>query len=311
MTDWKYQKIDLKYQLSDYTLFSVALPLQVANSSFADSTTTLENIRPRTDRLSNECRGYLIRGLPIASGLPVITEHNGYLYYAPHQYNHYFIEMNTTFSDYSAKFSSKTRSTLKRKVRKYEKSCGGNIRWETYSHPEHMREFFRLAREVSVLTYQERLFDGGIPDSEPFIENAIALAFEDQIRAYILFDGDVPVSYLYCPVNKGVLTYAYLGYNPAYSKLSVGSVLQWLALEQLFDESKFCYFDFTEGESPHKRLFATNHRHCANVYMFRNTLSNSALMRSHWCIERASRILGSWAQSLGVKAKLRRLLRGQ
>ena len=85
-------------------------------------------------------------------------------------------------------------------------------------------------------TYQEKLLDAGIPESERFVREMESLAAQDQVRAYILFDRERPVSYLYCPVEDGTLIYAYLGYDPDYMKLSVGTVLQWLAVEQLFGE---------------------------------------------------------------------------
>jgi hypothetical protein len=73
------------------------------------------------------------------------------------------------------------------------------------------------------------------------------LAAGGQVRAYLLFDGERP--YLYCPVQGDVVIYRYLGYDPDYARMSVGTVLQWLALEELFREARFRMFDFTEGES--------------------------------------------------------------
>jgi Acetyltransferase (GNAT) domain len=309
MTDWKCQTVELKFQLSDYILFRVCLPLIARGYEFGDSTITLENLKLPADKLPERCRGYFIRGIPITEELPAIDKWEGHLRYAPHQYNHYLINMNTSFSDYTKKFSSKTKSTLNRKLRKYREHCGGKLIWKTYSEPDQMRDFFGLAREISVLTYQERLFDGGIPGNEKFIANAILLATRDRIRAFILFEGEKPVSYLYCPVEDNVLVYAYLGYNPEHGKWSVGSILQWLALEQLFDEDKFSFFDFTEGQSEHKRLFATNHRRCANVYILEDNFYNSLLVRGHRLMDRLSGSIGHWVENLGMKAKLKRWLR--
>ena len=46
-------------------------------------------------------------------------------------------------------------------------------------------------------------------------------------------------------VREGIVDYAYLGYDPDYLHLSVGTVLQWLALDSLFAERRFRFFDFT------------------------------------------------------------------
>ena len=172
-----------------------------------------------------------------------------------------------------------------------------------------MREFFALARTVSRKTYQERLLDAGIPESEAFLAQAETLAAEHRVRAYILFFGEKPVSYLYCPVRDGVVIYAYLGYDPDYMHLSVGTVLQWLAIEPLFEEAGLRYFDFTEGQSDHKRLFATHQRRCANVFLAKRTIRNTMIIYSHFAMARFSEWLGALLETFGVKARVRRLLR--
>ncbi|OOG60959.1 hypothetical protein B0E49_00090 [Polaromonas sp. C04] len=151
--------------------------------------------------------------------------------------------------------------------------------------------------------------DAGIPNSEDFIRQAELLAAEDCVRAYVLFDGEQPVAYLYCPISNGILIYSHLGYDPDYLQMSVGTVLQWLALEQLFSESRFRYFDFTEGDSEHKRFFATGHRQCANVFWMRRNIANMTLIHGQSLINRTSMWLGVKVDQLGLKARIKRLIR--
>lgn len=309
MTRWQLRPVPFKFQLSDWTLFNVSLPLQVRAVPLIESAPVVTEPAPPVDELMLGSQGFLIRGQPIASELPVISRSGDYLCYVPLQYQHSYIDLGISFESYQKKFLSKTRSTIKRKIRKYTEHCGGSIPWKTYKTPDEMRDFFRHARTVSKSTYQERLLDAGIPGTEAFITHAESLASEQRVRAYILFDGERPVSYLYCPVEEGVLNYAYLGYDPEYMHMSVGTVLQWLAVEQLFDEACFRYFDFTEGQSDHKRLFATHQQQCANVFMVKNTFRNALLIRSHRSMNRFSKWLGTMLDRFGVKAKVRRLLR--
>jgi CelD/BcsL family acetyltransferase involved in cellulose biosynthesis len=255
------------------------------------------------------CQGFLIRGHHITKNLPTLDITDGYLSYVPLQYSHCYIDLSLSFEDYQKKFSSKTRSTISRKIKKYTEHCGGNISWKTYKTPSEMRDFFRHASTVSKLTYQERLLDAGIPDSEDFIRATESLAEKHCVRAYILFDGARPVSYLYCPISDGVLIYSYLGYDPAYMQMSVGTVLQWLAIEQLFAEACFRYFDFTEGQSDHKRLFATHQRQCANIFLIERTLMNMSLIYCHLLMNRLSKWFGVTLEQMGVKAKIKRFLR--
>lgn len=309
MSRWQFRPQPFKFQLSDWTLFSIPLRLQILAVRLIDETPPVALPALPHEPLAAGSQGYLIRGLPVATELPVISQVEGYLCYVPLQYQHCYIDLGMSFESYQKKFSSKTRSTISRKVRKYAEHCGGTVAWKTYAMPDEMREFFRLARAVSQKTYQERLLDAGIPDTEDFIAHAESLAAEQRVRAYLLFDGKRPVSYLYCPVHDGVLTYAYLGYDPDYMNMSVGTVLQWLAVEQLFREGRFRYFDFTEGQSEHKRLFATHQRQCANVFLVRRTPGNTMLVYSHLGMERFSKWLGATLERFGIKAKIKQFLR--
>jgi hypothetical protein len=306
---WEYRKVTLKYHLSDWLLFSAYLPLQVRSERLVNGTEPVISLAAPEQKLEGDSQGFMIRGLPVIGDLPAINRSENYLFYVSSQYCHCYIDLGIGFEEYKKKFSAKTRSTINRKIRKYQDHCGGNILWKTYQSPEEIRQFFQLARSVSKLTYQERLLNAGLPDTEEFIHGAELLAAEQRLRAYILFDGEKPVSYLYCPVHDEVLIYAYLGYDPAYMQLSVGTVLQWLALEALFAEKRFRYFDFTEGQSDHKRLFATHQQQCVNLLILQKSLKNNLLVYSHWGLEVFSRWLGEVLAKFGLKSKIKRLLR--
>lgn len=309
MNPWELRPVALKFQMSDRTLLSVSLPLQVRAVGLVDQTPVHDSVPQPDDTPHPDSQGFLIRGLPLSGPQPTLQRVGDYLCYIPAQYQHCYIDFDMSFADYQKKFSSKTRSTINRKIRKFREHCGGELEWKVYTAPGEMREFFAHARAISVLTYQERLLDAGIPGDEAFIAHAESLAAQNQVRAYILFDNDRPVSYLYCPIRDGVLIYAYLGYDPEYMHLSVGTVLQWLAVEHMFNEGGYRYFDFTEGQADHKRLFATHQRQCANVFLLRDTLRNRLLVRAHMLANGASERIGKCLDELGLKARLKRILR--
>lgn len=309
MTEHVVRSVPFKFQLGDLTLFSVSRRLDVRSMPLRDAIILEGPLAPPHITAPPDSDGYAVRGHPIAGDLPPIARAGNYIRYVPLRYQHCYIDLSTTFDQYQTKFSSKTRSTIKRKIAKFTQTCGGALRWKVYCTPAELETFFEHARAVSRLTYQERLLDAGLPDSPGFRATAAALAAADKLRAYLLFDGDKPVSYLYCPVEDGIVVYAYLGYDPAYARLSVGTILQWLALESLFGEGKFRLFDFTEGQSEHKRFFATHERECANVFWLADTLGNRSLVHAHEAMNRFSGWLGGKLDALGIKSKIKRLLR--
>src|SRR5258706_16316460 len=97
-------------------------------------------------------------------------------------------------------------------------------------------EFHREARGISQLSYQEKLFDAGLPTDEAFLANMRAQGEMGRARAYLLFLEGRAISYLYCWASAGRLQYGYLGFVPDFASLSPGTVLQYLALEALFAE---------------------------------------------------------------------------
>jgi hypothetical protein len=306
---WNYQQVPIKIQLGDKTLLAPQLWLQVREAGLDDESPPVSELIPPADALQRDSQGFLIRSLRIAGPQPILRRRNGYLCYVSSQYPRYYIDMHQSFSEYKGKFSSKTRSTLNRKIRKYTDYCGGEISWKVYKDVSEMSEFFRLARAVSETTYQEKLLDAGLPASGRFIIEMEQLAAQGRVRAFILFHENQPVSYLYCPITDGIVIYAFLGYDPRYMDFSVGTILQWLALEHLFAEKSFRFFDFTEGQSDHKKLFSTHGIQCANVFFLRSNLHNMVLLHSQKAVDHFSRLIGEKLHRLGLKTTVRRLMR--
>jgi hypothetical protein len=303
------QPVPFTFHLSDKALFTVSLPMQVRVSRPFDITERPNLDAPPPEPLAAGSQGFAFRNAPVDSELPALCRVGGYLRYVPLQYSHCYIDLSQTFDEYKAAFSSKTRSTIGRKVRKFAAHSGGSIRWKTYAEPGEMREFIGYARKVSEKTYQEKLLGAGLPDSEAFLGAAEVLAAEGRVRAYVLFDGERPVAYMYCPARGEALVYAYTGYDPEYARLSVGTVLQWLALEQLFAEGRFRYFDFTEGQSDHKRRFGTHQTRCANVFFVRRSPRNMAIVYGHLLSGQFSERVGRMLDRLGLKTKIRHIIR--
>ena len=309
MSSWHRRDVPIKFQIGDWTAFRVNLPLHVRSVELTERMPATDSPTPPTELDLGNAAGFFLHALPVSVRLPTLTIEGGYIRYVALQYSHCYIDLSIGADAYRNKFSAKTRSTITRKIRKFKEQCGGDLRWTTYNTPEVMLEFHRLARAVSAKTYQERLLDAGIPDDKAFVDSMQRLAADGQVRAYILFAGNDPVSYLYCPAQEGALIYAYLGYDPAHMNLSVGTVLQWLALEQIFQENRFAFFDFTEGQSEHKRLFATHANPSANVMFIKYSLGRHMLLVAHAFTNWLSSTAGNLAERWGVKASLRRMLR--
>lgn len=300
----------LSFNLSYLRLFSITSPMLVCSYSLNDLLDHPDWEPGWEGELPDNCQGILARSQPLPGGLDPIGFDSDHVRYVAKRYERHFIDLRATFDDYiMSNFSSKTRSTLRRKERRFAEAGGGETRTRSYRTPEELREFFPSARAISEKTYQERLLEAGLPSSAGFQQRMLAAGAEDSVRAYILFLEEQPVAYLYCPLRQGVVIYQYLGYDPAFSNLSPGTVLQMAALKSLFGDERCDFFDFTEGESAQKRLFGTNSLLCGDVYYFRRNVRNIVVVHGHRSAILMTSALARAMERLGLKHRTKALLR--
>lgn len=309
MKDWTEKDISLKFQLGEYVLFNWEQPGQVLGTHFTKQMTMPASVNQHPGRFSESCRVFMARSHPIEKTLQNFTVLPEAICYVPAQYKRYWTDLNGSFEDYLKKFSGKSRNTLNRKIKKFADFSGGEINWKEYVNPGEMELLHRLAREVSVKTYQERLLDCGLPDGSDFIQEMKNMAEKGCLRGYILFHQNNPVAYIYCPIHDGIVLYEYVGHDPEFNRWSPGTVLQYYALSCLFEVDNLKIFDFTEGEGAHKSFFSTHDLLCADLYYFQRTFKNYILLKTHVFFNAVSKNIVKFLDRIGLKAYIKKLLR--
>ena len=274
-----------------------------------DLSQLIDGVEPDISALGTEGAGYRFQSVSQAMADRLPDELPGLLPGARQDFPRYYVDLRPGFDAYMAQFSGKTRSTLRRKARKLAAHDGGALDIRSFHRPEEIDAFFQAALPLSARTYQDRLLDAGLPDDPQFRRKAEALARADAVRAWVLFVHGAAAAYLYLPVTGRTLRYDYLGYDPALANLSVGTVLQMHALEQVMAEKRCDWFDFTSGDGAHKRLFATGHVDCSTIILLRPGLANRAALLSEQIIDRAAQHGAGWAKRWGLDARLRKALR--
>ena len=260
--------------------------------------------------LPHDADGYRVLSAPVGSFGAIAAGHPGRIAGGFHAYRRHFIDMEGSFGDYLARFSPKTRSTLRRKTRRFARETGGELDIREYRDVSGIDEFLSHALPLSARTYQARLLDAGLPSDGAAQEEMRMRAAQDGVRAYLLFAGGEAVSYLYLPVDDATVRYAWLGYDDDWAKLSPGTVLQMEALERLFAEARYRWFDFTEGEGAHKAMFGTDSVECCSFLLLRRHLSNRLLLGSLAAFDGGVAMAKSVAGKAGALSQARRFLRG-
>ena len=304
--------VRLRFLLGEIPLFTVALPLVVHKTHFTKLPNTTDVLSFSSTDLPSAAQGVLIRSHVVQQDLPRLSLFPDSIRYVPAQYQRYYIELRSSFADYLSKFSSKSRGTLHRKIRRFTAFSNGHVDWRAYRALEEMREFYPLARKVSELTYQERLLHTGLPNDDGFRAEIFDQASHDRARGYLLFHNGQPIAYLLCVVEgTEILLYRYLGYDPQYQSWSPGTVLQYFVLEKLFAEGEIRIFDFTEGEGAQKRFLSTGSVRCADIYFFRRRPAILMTVVLHCVLQTVSQVLVNALDRLGLKSRVKNFLRSQ
>jgi len=305
MTPQKRFRFDLKFALGSRTVFAVPLTV-VRHEAF------LQGGRGYLQACVSSLTGselhlfLSIEGDP--AGLSSCVE-GRFLVHTIQAYRRFRTDLSGSFEQLLGELSSRRRSTLLRKVRRFERESGGVIDWRTYTTGDAMREFIALAGPLAAKTYQAKRFDGALPSDDAFREEAVQSACDGHARGYLLFLHDAPMAYLYTPQRGDSLIYAYLGYDAEYSALSPGIVLQYLVHQSLFDEKPCRYFDFTQGEGDHKQLFANESSECCDLLLTPRGLRWRALLASHRYWDSVVERLRMVAQRMGLLSRMKRWLK--
>jgi Acetyltransferase (GNAT) domain len=307
--EWKPAIVRLKFMLGEFCL--AKLPTEALSDSrhFALRTSDLPEIS-QVAALLEKVPLVACPSQPVNERLPRLTWLSGIVLYVPKQYPRFCIALRGNFEHYMKKFSSRSRGNLNRRVRKIEELCNGSEYFYEYRTPEEMLEFYREARNVSKLTYQEKLLSVGLPDTQEFRDDMLYSAARGKIRGYLLIHDKQAIAYAICVINGSKVTSEEVGYDPAFKSFAPGTVLWLKILESLFRDEGLAEFDFGGGEAEYKEFFSTGSIACADLYFFRRNWRNSIVVLTHYGLERCSgaivALLDRWHVKEIVKKAIRR-----
>jgi CelD/BcsL family acetyltransferase involved in cellulose biosynthesis len=290
-----------------------ALPFRALSvtTPFTKLSTDLAETMPPWGLLTRDIDAAVVPAQPIDTYPARLTFVPAGLRYIANCSDRYFVDLQGSYAAYMQKFSSKSRSELRRTVRKFAEHCGGQIRWREFRSPTEIIEFHGLAIEVSSKSWKVKNGGPGFPRSPEFGKRLAERARDERVRGYVLFHGDRPVTYIYYRVDGDHLVGTHVAYDDEYSWWSPGNVLFLSVVEKLFEEQRYRYLDFGDGTLSYKQFFSTNQVRCARIFYFRRTLRNLAIVGAHCALTRTSVGIGKAMTTLGLKQKIKRWMMGK
>lgn len=304
-TRWDLATPPLRFSLGEKTVWTWRPRMVVRDFDEAEQAARSE---PDPDALPAGAAGVICRGAPPGQYPPGINRHGRYLCYVPRVEKLYFVSIQGSFEEYLGRFSAKRRHNLKRSVRWFFEHSNG-VPMTVARSPEEIEEFHRRAVAISRHTYQEKLLSAGMPADSEFLAGMKSAAVQGVARGYLLWCEGRPVAFAWCSGRGDRLNYGIIGYLPDYARMSPGTALLYLILEDLFREKRFRVFDFGVGEGWYKESFATGCEEFVNALLFLPTWRNQLLLRLHVMTEALNSAAGAFLERHGLKKPVKWLMR--
>jgi hypothetical protein len=225
-------------------------------------------------------------------------------------FEHQFAKLPATFRDYEAQLGSHSRLNLRHRRKKLVAHVAGELRAARFTDSESVAKFVADAQKISQTTYQWRLLGLGLRDVAELRDRLAFAARLSWLRSYILYCGDEPVAFMLGYLYRQSYHYMDVGYNPAWAKWGVGSILQMEVMKDLIeDPERPKIFDFSTGYGDHKGRFGNSSRSEVNLLILRKCPRNTILLAAYTAISAVDKHASRWLEALGLKAAIKRWVR--
>lgn len=160
------------------------------------------------------------------------------------------IELPQNEQDYWQKFTARTRSKFRARLKKF-----GESQLDRISDPSDVAKFLEAAHQVSSQSWQSRQFGLRIHNDDSEVRRLTVLAELGYLRSYVWRVKGEPVAFAYCHQRAGSFVYEEIAYLAEYSSLSPGVTLLQQIIEDLYRCDRPSRFDFGGGDAEYKQKF--------------------------------------------------------
>jgi hypothetical protein len=205
---------------------------------------------------------------------------------------------------YWSQFSSKTRSTFRRKTRKI-----GAITFERITRADQVADFLEAAHAISRNSWQTERLGLRVHNDEVERRQLETLAEKGALRSYLLRKEGCPAAFLVGNQFRGYFNYEEVGYDRNLAQDSPGQVLLVQAIDDLLEHDSPAWLDFGGGDADYKRLFANHRSSSGNVLLVPRSLPLDGLFAYAALCRRTGAIARRIAGRMGLTTRFRQMIR--
>lgn len=225
-------------------------------------------------------------------------------------YQHRSARLGGSFDAYLAQLGAKTRADLRSTRKKFIAHVKQDYRTRCFHAPDELEDFVTDAMAVSRKTYQVRQLDAGLQDHDALVRRYQATAALGWFRSYILYAQGVPIAFQVGHLYRGRYHAQEIGYDPEWARQHVGIFLHTEVITDLAEcGEKVEWFDFGIGDTQHKQRLSTETVKGGYFYLIPDTWRGNAVAAALRCSNAASSAVGAALDRLGMRARVRKLLR--
>lgn len=180
---------------------------------------------------------------------------------------HWTISTPNNIESFYKGLSKKHRGNLKRHVRKLDSEHPGEVTVVAYHDRNDVDGAIKTACAISSKTYQYGLGKGLKDDVRT--GNLMKAAWEKGwLQADVLFIRGEPCAFQFGLKYQGIYHLDQIGYDPAWKRFNVGTVLFLKVLERLCDDPEVNTIDFGSGDADYKQHYGDESWQEALIYLF-------------------------------------------
>jgi CelD/BcsL family acetyltransferase involved in cellulose biosynthesis len=220
---------------------------------------------------------------------------------------HWKARLPGSLEEFLRRLNKKHRYWVRRMEKKVEQDFPGRTRYQRFSDYADLGRLANDLEAVAQKTYQRGLGAGFMPGDEQMRRLALARR-EGWLRGWMLHIDGQPAAFWIGSVYRNVFHSEATGYDPAYRKYELGTLILMKLVEDLCNE-KAEAFDFGLGDAQYKQRFGDEHWLDGSVRIYAPSLKGVKLNLMRTVLDGSSQTAQRLFNRLGLEQRLKTLWR--
>lgn len=224
--------------------------------------------------------------------------------------SHFAAMLPPTAEEYYQSLSVGGKVSKKRRYRDLHRDFVGRIEIKCFRDASEIDAMIQDVEQVAKTSYQRGL-GVGFANTPARREGLRLMAARGWLRAYVLYLGDRPCSYLIGDINQGIFGADYNGFDPEFGKYSPGMFLMTKIIEGFCsaEGERVTGIDFGPGYAQYKEILSNQQWQETAVHIFAPSVKGVSLNLTRTVVAGADRAIKNVLARMGLLSKIKKQLR--